>query len=98
MRITILAMEIALLSLVAPIANAEENLSIQEVLSIAKLAGVCGVFKQMAAFQEATQLEGGHVFAARFLMTEAARLGKTPEEYVTQCNRAIAAYERLRSQ
>lgn len=96
MRKTVPVVTFALVSLAASFGvRSEEKLSKQEILSIAKLSGACGVFKQMATFQESTQLVGGNEFAARFLMAEAARLGKSPEEYVNQCNKATAVYEKL---
>lgn len=99
MRKTVPLVTFALVSLAVSFGvRSEETFSKQEILSIAKLSGACGVFKQMATFQESTQLEGGSEFAARFLMAEAARLGKSPEEYVKQCNKVTAAYEKLWNQ
>lgn len=51
----------------------------------AKLAGMCGAIKQMAAFQEATQMPGGNDFLVRFINTEAARLGKDLQAFMQDC-------------
>lgn len=37
-----------------------------DMLVTAKVAGMCGTFKQMFAFQEATQMPGGDEFIERF--------------------------------
>ena len=55
------------------------------MLVLGKAAGMCGLFRQMILFQEATQMEGGDDFIVRFYQTEAARLGKTTEEFGTTC-------------
>lgn len=76
-------------------ARGDDSPSIQGMLAISKMAGACGILQQMSAFQAATKLEGGDEFVQRFWSTEAARLGKTPEEYIAGCNSAISAYEKL---
>lgn len=95
------AMNVLFLTFAFPVLTAwagdipEKELSRQELLAIGKLTGACGVFRQMATFQGQTQLEGGDQFAARFLRAEAARLGKTPAQYVEACNKVIATYNEL---
>lgn len=62
-------------------------------LILAKYAGMCGVFVQMSAFQESTKMPGGDEFIARFLNTELARLGTSIEDFVRNCNKAVAHYD-----
>ena len=76
-------------------AHSDDAPSMQGILSIAKMAGACGILQQTSAFQATTKLEGGDEFVQRFWTTEAARLGKTPDEYIASCNEAISAYEKL---
>lgn len=76
-------------------ANASDEFELQDALSVAKFAGACGILKSMSQFQNATRMEGGSEFIERFWSTESARLGKTPEQYIADCNRFIEAYERL---
>ena len=84
----------SLLSTTTPL-SAQGQLSIQEVLATAKIAGACGILDSQVQYQKATKLDGGDAFVFRFWSTEATRLGKTLEEYSTQCNQAISAYGRL---
>jgi hypothetical protein len=58
---------------------------IRAMLVNAKIAGMCGAIKQMAAFQEATQMPGGNDFLVRFINTEAARLGKDLRAFMQDC-------------
>ncbi len=58
---------------------------IRAFVANAKVAGMCGTFKQMAAFQEATQMPGGNDFLVRFMSTEAARLGKDLRTFMQDC-------------
>jgi len=44
---------------------------------------------------EGLDLENGDAFIQRFWSTEAARRGKTPEEYIATCNSTISAYDKL---
>lgn len=76
-------------------ATAKDKLSMQHILSIAKMTGACGILQSMSAFQASTKFEGGDQFVERFWNTEAARLGKTPEQYVTDCQASINGYENL---
>ena len=84
-----------LLLVAASAAGSEDQLSVRQIMSISKVSGACGIFFQMREFQESTQVEGGQVFVARFLMAEAARLGKTPQEYIKGCNDATESYKKL---
>lgn len=59
----------------------------------AKFAGGCGVFSQMAAFQQSTKMTGGDAFLERFLSTESARLGMTSDQYVEQCRHSNEIYQ-----
>ena len=68
---------------------------IQDVLTISKMTGVCGVMQQMAAFQMTTGMDGGAVFIERFWRTEFARLGKSQEQFIKECESSIAIYESL---
>lgn len=70
----------------------EENEPLIELLIASKATGMCGNIQQMLAFQESTQMNGGDEFIARFVSTEAARLGKTVSEFVAQCDAAIEIY------
>lgn len=76
-------------------ANAGDSLDAQEILSIAKFTGACGILSAMSQFQNATQMEGGNEFIQRFWSTEAARLGKTPDQYIADCKKYIIAYQKL---
>ncbi|MFN2202292.1 MAG: hypothetical protein ACK2UO_13865 [Caldilineaceae bacterium] len=55
----------------------EDNQPLIEMLATAKVSGMCGVFGQMARFQESTQLKNGDQFVTRFAFAEAARIGQT---------------------
>lgn len=57
-----------------------------------KMAGMCGAIKQMAIFQESTNMPGGNEFLQRFLTTEQARLGMNPQEFLEACQKSISAY------
>lgn len=76
-------------------AAATDELSMQDVIAVAKMTGACGILQSMSAFQANTQLEAGDEFLSRFWQSEAARLGKSSEQYLKDCQAAIAAYERL---
>lgn len=66
---------------------------LQEILAISKTAGVCGVMQQMVAFQSTTKMPGGDEFIVRFWTTEFARLGKSQEQFIRECELAIARYD-----
>jgi len=76
-------------------ASANENDGVIEMLIAAKATGMCGTFKQMSIFQESTQMPGGDEFIARFLNTEAARLGMTLPEFLEKCQVATSKYVEL---
>jgi len=76
-------------------ANAQKELSIQEVMSISKMAGACGILDLMIHFQKTTKISGGNEFVTRFWATEAARLGLSMQAYSDQCNQSIEAYDKL---
>lgn len=61
----------------------------------AKFAGTCGAYKQMADFQEATQMPGGDEFVNRFGATEVARLGVSIEDFASLCAKAINSYNNM---
>jgi hypothetical protein len=77
------------------VAVAKDELTIQGVLSVAKMTGACGILQAQSAFQASTKLEGGDKFIERFWRTEAARLGKTPDQYLKDCQAAISAYDKM---
>jgi len=74
---------------------ADSDLSTQELLAIAKISGACGILQSMSAFQNSTQMSGGDEFLIRYWSTEAARVGKTPDQYILECNQYIDLYEKL---
>jgi hypothetical protein len=65
------------------------------MILVSKMAGVCGVMQQMAAFQKSTKMPGGNEFIVRFWQTEFTRLGKSQETFLRECEGSIAAYYRL---
>nr|DAL97154.1 MAG TPA: hypothetical protein [Caudoviricetes sp.] len=67
-----------------------------DMLVTAKVAGMCGTFKQMFAFQEATQMPGGDEFIERFLNTEISRLGMSLQEFMKLCTDSIESYNKLK--
>lgn len=70
-----------------------ENIkAINEALISAKMAGMCGTFQQMLAFQNSTKMKGGDEFIARFASTELARLGFSQKQFIIICNRSIDTY------
>lgn len=70
----------------------EGNAPLRDLLIISKATGMCGTIQQMVAFQESTKMDGGDEFITRFVSTEAARLGQTVPEFVTQCESSITVY------
>ena len=65
------------------------------VITTSKFAGMCGVVRQLAYFQESTQMPGGNEFIVRFLSTEAARLGYTLEQFLAKCVEVTEEYSRI---
>lgn len=59
-----------------------------------KFTGMCGVFGQMANFQESTKIPGGDEFMNRFLATELARLNMSSETFIKQCQDATNIYSK----
>jgi hypothetical protein len=72
-----------------------DPLSIQSLLVVGKGSGACGILHLQLQFQGNTKLEGGDEFIVRFWTTEAARLGKTLEEYAAFCVTTVSAYDKL---
>lgn len=69
-----------------------DDQSTLEVLVAAKFSGGCGIFSQMNAFQESTQMPGADAFLERFFKTEATRIGMTPDQYVEACRKTDKLY------
>lgn len=89
---------IALMLMLIPISAEAENIDtkfISEALIEAKVTGMCGALKQMAAFQETTKMKGGDDFIFRFYSTEAARLGQSLQEFLLRCESATKNYAEL---
>lgn len=68
---------------------------IQEVLATGKMAGACGIIQLQIQFQANTNMPGGADFVERFVSTEAARLGKSSDEYMNNCAMSISTYSRM---
>lgn len=77
------------------VAHAQDDLSARGLLSVAKMAGACGVLDSMIQLQKTTKLPGGDDFVVRLWSTEAARLGLTVQQLSEKCNQSVAAYNRL---
>jgi hypothetical protein len=77
------------------LAAAENEPSMRDILSIANMTGVCMILQSMSDFQASKKLEGGDRFIDQFWSAEAAKLGKTPEQFVKDCQTSIDGYERL---
>ncbi|MHB8764840.1 MAG: hypothetical protein ACYDA8_10980 [Deferrisomatales bacterium] len=75
--------------------HAADDLSLQGLLSTAKMAGACGIMDSMIQLQKTTKLPGGDEFVARFWSVEAARLGYSVQQFSDTCNKSIEAYNRL---
>ncbi|WP_345970897.1 hypothetical protein WCX72_03385 [Sulfurimonas sp. HSL1-6] len=73
-------------------ANDNENKPLINLMIIAKATGMCGTIKQLTAFQESTKMPGGDEFILRFVNTEAARLGKTVPQFLSECQSSIEIY------
>lgn len=79
----------------AGVARSGDTDDLLSLLVMAKGTGMCGVFSQMARFQESTKMEGGDEFVVRFISTEAARLGHTLESFLAQCADTTKEYNRI---
>lgn len=88
------AASLAALLLAVPSA-AQNELSSQGILSVAKMAGACGILDSIIQMQKTTKMPGGDEFVVRFWSVEAARLGMTVEQLSQRCNESIAAYGKL---
>lgn len=75
--------------------KASDELSGQEFLAVAKMAGACGILDETIHFQKTTKMKGGDEFVSRFWATEAARLGLSMQEYSDRCDQAIISYDKL---
>jgi hypothetical protein len=62
---------------------AQNELSSQGILAIAKMAGACGILDSMIQMQKTTKMPGGDEFVTRFWSVEAARLGMNRRAVVT---------------
>tara|TARA_R110001599_G_scaffold8651_30_gene42442 strand:+ start:12498 stop:12830 length:333 start_codon:yes stop_codon:yes gene_type:complete len=76
-------------------AVAEANKFVAQILTVGKMSGLCGAFRQMATFQETTKLENGDQFVVRFAKAEAARLGLDVKEFFQSCDEALETYRDL---
>lgn len=92
LKSALLISSLALTAVSIPSHADSADLDAQTMLVIAKYSGGCGILNQMAQFQGTTKMAGGTEFLARFLATEAARLGTTPSEYMARCKTAIETY------
>ena len=92
MKIIAIALLLTSMSLQVP---ATESKSVQDLMLVSKVAGVCGVMQQMAQFQSATKMPGGADFIERFWRTEFARLGKSQAQFFKECEESIALYTQL---
>jgi hypothetical protein len=77
------------------IAVAKNEPSMREVLSVANMTGACMILQSMSDFQASKKLEGGDQFIDKFWSAEAAKFGKTPEQFVKDCQISIDGYEKL---
>ena len=72
-----------------------KELTPQDILVIAKMAGACGILDSMIQFQNTTRMAGGNEFVTRFWSVEAARLGMSVEQLSDRCTRSINAYDKM---
>jgi len=86
---------LAALFLITPTVATTQEMSMEQILAISKIAGACGSMNQMINFQTQTKLEGGDKFVVRFWETESARLGNTLEQMSSQCDNALNIYDNL---
>jgi len=90
--VKLLINSIVLLGLLLPTINANDNDPLIDLLIVAKATGMCGTIKQLTAFQESTKMPGGDEFILRFVNTEAARLGKTVPQFLSECQSSVGIY------
>lgn len=72
--------------------SAQEDISVQALMSVSKMAGACGILDEMIHFQTVTKMPGGDDFVPRFWTAEAARLGMSIQQYSEQCDQTLQAY------
>ena len=91
------ALVLALLVFTAPFsaANEEGDYSLELMLKIAELRGMCGSIGQLARFQAAAQFEGGEEFVQQFMKTEAERHGMSYENLSDQCVSVYGHYRKI---
>tara|TARA_B100000683_G_C12298346_1_gene477053 strand:+ start:404 stop:751 length:348 start_codon:yes stop_codon:yes gene_type:complete len=79
----------------SPFAVAESKLHdlMLKQMTVAKLAGACGVYKQMADFQEYSKMDNSDKFVFAFMQSEASRLDNTPEKFLESCNSMMLIYK-----
>jgi hypothetical protein len=77
-------------------AVAKDEAAFQDVLSVAEMAGACFILDAQIGFQQKNKPAGGGVFIQQFWDAEAARLGKTREQYLKDCTAAMKAYTKMR--
>lgn len=73
-------------------AVAEEDFSMQSLMALGKLTGLCGIFTSQLIFQDSTIMPNGDEFLVRYWTTEAARLGMTLEELGSTCKTSVEKY------
>jgi hypothetical protein len=85
-----------IVGLIATPASAEEPaVDLQGLLSVAKVAGSCGILSELIDLQQKTRMDGGDEFVSRFVSTEAARRGLSAESMFAECGQAVGAYDKL---
>jgi len=77
-------------------AHAEDELTMEQVSAVSKIAGSCGQMKGQLIFQTQTELEGGDKLFVRYWTTEAARLGLSFNEYSEMCVSMLKKYADLK--
>jgi len=82
-----------LVSAIPLLAYSGDSNPAQDLMIISKMTGACGVLFQMAEFQKSTKMPGGENFISRFWKTEFARLGKTQEQFLNECQLSISTYD-----
>ena len=94
-KIKVLIVALSLLPVFYLPAFAQEELTMQGILSIGKFAGACGILDSMINFQKTTKMEGGDAYVVRFWEVEAARLGLSVEQLSNKCNQSVSAYDKM---
>jgi len=81
--------------LMTPLSAVADDTQVEGILAMAKYAGFCGAIIGMYGFQKSTKMPGGDEFLARFVATEAARLGVTLDKLMENCRGSISGYDEL---